>query len=116
MRNIGQIESEILEACDAGAPGFMNGWISSAALDQFLRARRFESRLPINKRRDVLESLGYIRHHALGKTGRVNNNVLPDGAKPILYLKQDHVALSLDSPVEVERAYSAAQISFQTVI
>lgn len=115
-RNIGQIESEILEACDAGAPGFMNGWISSAALDQFLRARRFESRLPINKRRDVLESLGYIRHHALGKTGRVNNNVLPDGAKPILYLKQDHVALSLDSPVEVERAYSAAQISFQTVI
>jgi hypothetical protein len=115
-RNIGQIESEILEACAAGEPGFMNGWISSAALDHFLRARRFESRLPLNKRRDVLESLGYIRHPALGKTGRVNNNVLPDGAKPILYLKQGHFALFLESPVEVERAYSAAQISFQTVI
>lgn len=108
IATVGGIESEVLEAIDQGVPGFKGGWISSMALDQLLVRTRNEGRLPRTMRKEMLEGLGYIWHPALSH-GRVNNDVMPDAGKPRLFVRPDHPSMSLTSPAEVARAYSAAQ-------
>ena len=109
IATVGGIESEVLEAIDQNTPGFRGGWISSMALDQLLVRTRNEGRLPRTMRKEMLEGLGYVWHPALSH-GRVNNDVLPDAGKPRLFVKPDHPSVSLTSPAEVARAYSAAQL------
>lgn len=108
IATVGGIESEVLEAIDQNTPGFRGGWISSMALDQLLVRTRNEGRLPRTMRKEMLEGLGYVWHPALSH-GRVNNDVMPDAGKPRLFVRPDHPSVSLTSPAEVARAYSAAQ-------
>lgn len=106
--SMGGIEQEILEAIDEGRPGFAGGWVSSMALERLLDGLRAGRAIPINKRRDVLKSLGYDWHPAL-KNGRVNNVVPFDGGKPRLFIKDGHISRNLESPAEVVRVYQEAQ-------
>lgn len=104
----GSIEQEIIEAIEEGRPGFAGGWVSSMALEKLLiniHASRF---IPPNKRREVLQSLGYDWHPAL-KEGRTNNMVMIDGGKPRLFIKLDHHHRNLQTAAEVIKAYSDAQ-------
>ena len=104
----GRVEQEIMEAIEQEISGFRGGWISSSALDKLLTHLSLAARIPINKRRALLKSLGYDYHPALND-GRVNNIVLPDGNKPKLFIKSDHPARKITNPAEVARLYSVAQ-------
>lgn len=84
---LGYIEQEILEAIQQKAPGFRNGWASSTALDILLGRLGKSSTIPRNKRRDLLEALGYSFHPALpdGRTPVADT----DGNYPLLYIRKD---------------------------
>ena len=107
-QGLGRIEQEILEAADQGRPGFAGGWVSSIALDKLLKDLRLDGRMPLNRRRDLLRSLGYDWHPALAK-GQTDNSVLPDGGRPRLFVKAGHPSLSLSRASDVARAYSSDQ-------
>jgi hypothetical protein len=105
---MGGIELEIQEAMEQGVPGFKNGWVSSMALDKLLIRLHAGRRIPINKRRELMQSLGYDIHPNL-KEGRTTGIVQPDGGKPRLYIKMDHKDNNLMGASEIAKAYSEAQ-------
>ncbi|MHB8284111.1 MAG: primase-helicase family protein, partial [Caulobacteraceae bacterium] len=104
--SLGRAEQEVQDAIEEGRAGFAGGWVSSRYLDALLDHIR--AAVPRNKRRALMQSLGYDWHPAL-HDGRVNEMVTPDGAKPKLYVKTGHLALQLDAPAAIARAYSQAQ-------
>lgn len=108
VATMGSVEMEVLEAIDQGVQGFKGGWVSSMALDQLLTRTKLDGRIPRNMRRELLEGLGYVWHPGLAQ-GRVNNDVMPDGGKPRLFVKPGGPAWSLQGPAEIARAYTAAQ-------
>lgn len=105
---MGSVEMEVLEAIDQGEQGFKGGWVSSMALDKLLTRTKLDGRIPRNMRRELLEGLGYVWHPGLHQ-GRVNNDVMPDGGKPRLFVKPGGPAWDLQGPAEIARAYTAAQ-------
>lgn len=106
--SLGVVEQEILDAIEADEVGFRGGWISSGYLDKLLVRLGKDRFLPINKRRDMLESMGYVWQPQL-TLGRVNNTVLPDGAKVKLFVRADRPDLQALGAAEAARAYSVAQ-------
>lgn len=106
--SMGGVEQEIIEVIDEGRPGFAGGWVSSMALNSLLELLRKKTAITLSKRREMMEGLGYILHPGL-HGGRVNNNVLPDGGKPRLYIKEGHISLNLTSAVDIAKAYQTAQ-------
>jgi hypothetical protein len=107
----GRAEQEIIEAIEEEQPGFAGGWVSSVMLDKLLDRHRLSQAIPRNKRREMLEGMGYICHPALGPGGRTNNAVALDGSKPRLFVKRDSIqALNLHDNAAVARAYSEAQL------
>jgi hypothetical protein len=106
---LGSIEQAIIEVIDEGRePGFLGGWISSIALDRFLHSINAGRSIPVNKRRELLKSLGYDWHPALTQ-GRVNNITSVDSGKPRLFIREGHIHGNLESPAEVSRLYETAQ-------
>ena len=105
---IGGVEQEIIEAIEEGRPGFANGWVSSMALELLLRAKRKDMAVTINRRRDILRSLGYEWHPALN-SGRVNNPVAPDNGKPRLFIHINSPDRAIDTAAAVAIAYQSAQ-------
>lgn len=106
----GGVEQEVLEAIEQGLSGFAGGWVSSLALDKLLERLGAHRRIPQNKRKELLASLGYVPHPGL-KGGRVDNNVFPDNGKPRLFVKPGTPAALLQGPIEIARAYTLAQES-----
>ncbi len=105
---LGRAEQEIVEAIEREERGFKGGWISSMHVDLLLDRIGMAGRIPPNKRRDLLQNIGYDYHPSL-LNGRVNNTVLPDGGKPRLFVAKDSPHLAITSPVEIARAYAIAQ-------
>lgn len=107
---MGALEQEVIEAIEQGTPGFCGGWVSSMALDRlFERLGERARRLPPNKRRELLQGLGYDWHPGLPNSGRVNSIVAPDAGKPRLFVKNGHDTLALTDALKIARAYAAAQ-------
>jgi hypothetical protein len=106
--SLGAVEQEIIEAIEQGLPGFAGGWVSSHYLNLLIGRMGRGGAVPPNRRRGMMRALGYEWHPAL-VGGRVNNAVLPDGVKSILYIRNGHAHAALGTPAEVARAYSAAQ-------
>jgi hypothetical protein len=107
----GPVEQAIMEAVEQGEVGFRGGWISSIYLDRLLARIRKENAVPPNRRRFVLENLGYFPAPGLAQAhppGRTNNVVMPDGSKPRLYVR-DLGPASLLSPAATAEAYTRAQ-------
>lgn len=104
----GSVEQEILEAIDENRPGFIGGWISSMALERLLQNMRMSRRIPHNKRRELLKTLGYDWHPHLNN-GRVNNPINLDGGKPRLFVRSGHIALNITVPKDIAAAYEAEQ-------
>lgn len=105
------IEQEILAAVEEGALGFKGGWISTTYLRKLVERLQMTREVQRNHFGPLLEGLGYIVHPALQSTdGQVHNQVMPDGARPKLFVKKDSLAAHLPlRPAEVARAYSHAQ-------
>jgi hypothetical protein len=108
--SLGGIEQELQEAIDEDRPGFAGGWVSSMAFDKMLQNLNAARRIPPNKRRELIQSLGYDWHPSL-KRGRVNNFVLFDQGKPRLFIKDGHIHTNLSGSGEVARKYQEAQMS-----
>jgi hypothetical protein len=103
--SMGPVEQEIVEQVEQGATGFSGGWISSIALDKLLAGgKRQVSR---NKRKEILEGLGYVQHPSL-PGGRVHN-ALPEGGKPVLYVKAGSLQSQLQRSIDVVSRYMDAQ-------
>lgn len=108
--SLGTVEQEILEAIEQGRSGFKGGWISSFAIDTLLSDMRKDKAVPRNKRREMLQKLGYDYHPAL-KDGRVNNQLMTatEQGKPRLFIKAGHIHSNLTNGSEVIRHYVQAQ-------
>lgn len=104
--SLGRAEQEVLEAIEQGRSGFAGGWVSSHALDELLD--RIRAPVPRSRRRALMQALGYDWHPAL-PAGRVQELVMPDNAKPKLYLKAGHLGFNLTDPRDVGKAYTRAQ-------
>lgn len=105
----GGIEQQIAEAIAQDTPGFMGGWVSSIMLDRLLNdTLKVGGKLTLAKRREMLQSMGYVLHPGL-PDGRVNNPVQPDQRKPQLFIRQDHAAVHMRGAADIARAYTAAQ-------
>ena len=104
----GRVEQEILAAIDEERIGFKGGYVSSKYLDMLFKELRVEARIPINKRKELMLSLGYEWHPGLN-LGRVNNIVMPDGIKSILYIRIGHPQREIRGGGEIARAYTEAQ-------
>lgn len=105
--SLGRAEQEVLEAVAEGRVGFNRGWVSSYHLDLLLD--RVKAGVPRNKRKTMLKALGYVPHPALPE-GRSNSALVKDGnSKSRLYVKEGHLALNIESPAEVGKAYEKAQ-------
>lgn len=108
LMSMGGLEQEILDSIEEGRYGFANGWISSCAFSDLLKSRKDEKRIPHNKRRMILENMGYIQHPGL-KEGRVNNIIPVEGGKPKLYIKKGHPDIGLIGVAAIVKAYTRAQ-------
>lgn len=104
----GSVESEVLEMIESKARGFAGGWICSLDLDAMLKANRMEKTMPRQKRRALLQSLGYDWHPAL-QMGRTNNPIAGYDSKPVLFIRKDHPHQALLTGAEVTKAYLDAQ-------
>lgn len=105
---LGRVEQDLMELVDADTVGFRGGYISGTYLDRHLTATMRSGGIAPNKRRALLQSIGYDLHPAL-PDGRCPSVVLPESAKSRLYLRLDHPDRALTTPGEVMKAYSAAQ-------
>lgn len=105
---LGSIEQDILEAIEQDRAGFAGGWVSSLALDKIIDERRV--RMSHMKKRELMQSMGYILHPAL-RDGRVNNPITDSGVvgKPRLWIRSGHLAANLQTAAEVVRKYQEAQ-------
>ncbi len=104
------LEQEIIEAIDQGRPGFAGGWVSSFAFDRLLNDRKIK--LSHNKRRSILEGLGYAYHPKL-REGRISIVMSDQGmtGKPRLFIKHGHISANLTQAADILRAYQDAQIN-----
>ena len=76
------------------------------AFDKFIELRR--TKIPLNKRREILKDLGYIPHPAL-PGGRVNNVIPLENGKPRLYIRKGHTAQNITNAATAARVYQEAQ-------
>lgn len=103
---LGLVEQTILEEIEQHTLCFRGGWVSSTGIARVLE--RLNVRLSPSKHREVMQSIGYD-WHPLMSAGRPNNDVMPDGVRPRLYLTLTHPARAIMSSKEAAAAYSAAQ-------
>lgn len=108
--SLGRAEQEILDAIEECRPGFAGGWLSSTAAANLLRDLKIY--IPLHKRPDLFESLGYTLHPRL-VSGRPNNAVAPDHGRPRLYVTPGHLSLNLDDAAKIAAMYSKAQETAQ---
>lgn len=106
----GAIESEVLEAIEAGVLGFRGGYVSSPWLEHLLEKLNATRRVPTRKRRAFMQSLGYDWHPALNN-GRLNNPLPGEATLPRIYIKNGHADLALTTDRQVAQAYQDAQAS-----
>lgn len=102
------IEQEIREAISEGRQGFSGGWISSLALERLLERFNKNRAIPPQRRRRMLQEMGYDWHPNL-PDGRVSNFMPSENGRPRLYVHADNVARYLHGVVPITEAYMRAQ-------
>lgn len=107
--SLGIVEQEAMEAHESGLYGFCGDWISSTHLNRWLTTNGLDKRMPRNKRRGMLQSLGYERHEGL-PDGRVHNPLTDGGFtdRPTLYCRRGSASMRLRGTDIVEQ-YQAVQ-------
>jgi len=104
---LGNAEQEVIEAIGQGLVGFRNGWVSSTALDRLLATIGKGGSIPRNKRRELMETLGYIVHPGLPE-GRATATDT-DGSRPTLYVLPSASGAQESDPHRVMGWYQQAQ-------
>jgi hypothetical protein len=104
----GNVENEVQEAIDSDRIGFKGGWVCSSPLDVLFKELGVARRIPYNKRRDLMRSLGYDWHPHL-PDGRVTSIMPGENSKPRLYIRLDHKDRNIIDPQKIMQAYKDAQ-------
>jgi hypothetical protein len=104
---MGTAEQEIIEAIRSKQSGFIGGWINSLRFDQLLGAIGKARAIPRSKRREMLESLGYVLHPSL-QDGRFPSP-LTDRSTPQIYVLEGHASANLTDPAQIKILYEVAQ-------
>lgn len=107
-QSVGRVEQEVLEAIETEEIGFKKGWVSSKYLDLLLEDKGCSRMVPHNKRRQLMQSLGYDWHPRL-KEGRATSKIMPENSRSVLYITKDHPSLSLEWPMGVTNSYTEDQ-------
>jgi len=107
--SMGMIEQEVENAIEEGAQGFRGGWISSLFLNRLLETKGLARRMPLKRRCEMLENMGYVKHPAL-KKGRANSFIAIDAGKPRIYVQKDSELAKITKAKDVEDQYAAAQV------
>lgn len=106
--SLGVREQELLEAIDSYRPGFRDGWVSSHYALELLQSS--DRRVRVGALDEILQALGYVRHPSL-RDGRVNNAVMPDGARSVLFVSKKRMdLLALPDSGSVSSAYTKSQL------
>jgi hypothetical protein len=106
---LGAIEQEILEQVEQGVPGFNGGWISSVALNELLCSINRSNVVPRNRRRQLLQGIGYDYHPGL-VDGKATRPIDIDGGKrPRLFVKNGHLSAGLTDGAAIIATYEKAQ-------
>ncbi len=86
----GVIHQEIKEAIEQGLYGFRGGWISSYALTELLESKHIAKFLPLSKRKNVLQEVGYIPM-PWTSGGRASGQIPSEGnTRSVLYVKESY--------------------------
>ena len=104
----GIVEQEILEAISRGDMGFIDGWISSMAVDKLLERIGYGRRISPRKRVELITELGYMPHPAF-EYGRVHNRIQPDNGRTKLFIKTTDTLKANLSAALAAKTYSEAQ-------
>jgi hypothetical protein len=104
QESLGGVEQSIQEALALEQIGFRGGFISSEWLARLLEKMNASRRITHNRRRDLLEPLGYIMHPALHE-GRVTKFIMPDGSKSRLFVLRGSAAAALTTEDAVIAEY-----------
>lgn len=102
----GRAEQEVLAAIEEEVQGFRGGWISSVQLSKLFESKRVNKAL--NRRAEMLKTLGYIPHPALNK-GRAGGINMFDGRRPYLYVTPENPACNITDKTAITAAYMRAQ-------
>jgi len=113
-QSLGSVEQEIIEACEQEMVGFAGGWISSIWLDRLLTSKRLARKVPVARRKDMLFDLGYVVHPAL-PDGRSTRVVMPDGGRPKLFIRADHIKAAIEDPAKAVAQYVSDQTAASNV-
>lgn len=108
--SLGGVEQAVLEHIAQDRQGFKGGWVSSVALDKLLEDLRSAGKIPHSQRRELMRTLGYDWHPGL-PDGRVNNAILPDNAKPRLYVRPGSEQAAIAGASAIAKAYTDAQLT-----
>jgi len=108
--SLGGVEQEIMEAIESRQPGFCAPWVSSVMLDRLLIKLNKANRITRRKREKMMEDLGYVKHPAL-PDGRVHNVILPDGQRPVLFVKAGSPEAALATAAGATKAYTDANLT-----
>ena len=106
--SLGGVEQHIAEAIAQGLPGFMNGWVSSVAIERLLEELNLAGKITHSRRRQMMIDMGYILHPGLND-GRTNNPVSPDGRKPQLFVKPGSEQAMITGQADIAKRYSLDQ-------
>ena len=79
--SLGTAEQEIMNAVEEGVQGFRGGWVSSVKLNDLLTKTGKARFVSLNKRTEVMESLGY---KSTGRSSMIM--VQEDSKRPVLYM------------------------------
>lgn len=94
---------EILEAIKENQVGFRGGWISSVAIDILFKRKNLK--VPLNKRRLILEEIHYLPVRRLNKASPVDG-----GKRPMLYASLERRdLLNMKNSMEITASYLEAQ-------
>lgn len=86
LAGMGGVEAEILEAIESGRPGFSGGFVSGNKLAVLLKEIGAQRRIPANKRRKLMQTIGYDWHPVL-TNGRLATKSSFDGSRTVLYVR-----------------------------
>lgn len=106
---LGTVEQALMDAVAEGREGFKGGFIGSHGIKAVLQEMRKENRVAPNRRREVLQSIGYDWHPALVE-GRATRPSKVNGTKEVIFVKMDHPAAQLQTAAQVMGKYEEAQL------
>ena len=107
LASLGRVEQYVKDAIEEEQAGLRGGWVSTVAVDRVFKDKGVK--ISPNKRGEILESLGYIRHMWLPK-GRASNTIMQeDGKRPIIFVKRGSGLNDEKEPAKIVFSYMTAQ-------